>query len=254
MNTFRLMSVTLALMLSACITTTTGDMGATASKSEAARLNMDLGIGYLRQGEYESARVKLEKSIQEEPNNATAHRALGLTYERLGAIDKAETEYRTAVKQAPQDADALNQLAVFLCMNGDEAEAMTLFDRAINVPLYQDRYLFYTNAGTCAKATDLALAENYLRRALALKDDFPDALFQMADVAYQRENYLQARAFVERYEAVSQDSPAVLWLGYRIELGMANKAGAKVFADRLLRNFPESVETRMLLEERRNAS
>jgi type IV pilus assembly protein PilF len=228
-------------------------MGATASKSEAARLNMDLGISYLRQGEYESALIKLEKSLQEEPNNPTAHRALGLTYERLGANDKAEKEYRTAVKQAPQDADALNQLGVFLCMKGDQSEAMSLFDRAINVPLYQSRYLLYTNAGKCIKNSDLPLAEDYLRRALSLRDDFPDALFQMADVAYQRENYLQARAFIERYQAESQDSPEVLWLGYRIEMGMQNPAGAKAFADSLVRNFPESVETRMLLEERRNA-
>jgi type IV pilus assembly protein PilF len=228
-------------------------MGAAASKSEAARLNMDLGIGYLRQGEYESALVKMQKSLQEEPNNPTAHRALGLTYERLGADDKAETEYRIAVKQAPQDADALNQLAVFLCMKGEQTEAMGLFDRAINAPLYQARYLLYTNAGKCIKTSDLARAEDYLRRALALKADFPDALFQMADVAFQRGNFLQARAFIERYQAESQDSPAVLWLGYRIEMGMENRSGAKVFADSLVRNFPESVETRMLLEERRNA-
>ena len=173
------------LLLVACVTTTTGDISSGASTEEAARLNMDLGISYLRQGDYEDAIVKLKKSIQDEPNNATAHRALGLAYEELGDSKSAEKEYRIAVRQSPDDADALNQLASFLCMHGDKSEAQKLFDRALNIPLYQDRAMLYVNAGTCVKSSDLVLAENYLRNALALRPDYPAALVQLGEVAYE---------------------------------------------------------------------
>jgi type IV pilus assembly protein PilF len=239
-------------LLVACVTTTTGNMSSGASSEEAARLNMDLGISYLRQGDYEEAVVKLKKSIQDEPNNATAHRALGLAYEELGDSKGAGKEYRTAVQQAPDDADALNQLASFLCINGDKSEAQKLFDRALDIPLYQDRAMLYVNAGTCVKSSDLVQAENYLRNALGLQPDYPDALFQMGEVAYARENYLQARAFIERYVAVSSSTSDSLWLAYRVEGALNDPVSAKTLADQLLKQFPVSVEARMLIDEQRN--
>ena len=113
--------------------------------------------------------------------------------------------------------------------------------------------MLYVNAGTCVKDSDLALAENYLRNALALRPDYPAALFQLGEVAYARENYLQARAFLERYVAVSSSTADSLWLAYRIEVAMNDPVSAKTFADQLLNKFPASVEARMLLDEQRNA-
>ncbi len=240
-------------LLVSCVTTTTSSIGSSASSEEAARLNMDLGISYLRRGDYDEAIFKLKKSIQDEPNNPTAHRALGLAYEELGDSQGAEKEYRIAVRQGPDDADALNQLASFLCMRGDKSEAQKLFDRAVNIPLYKDRAMLYVNAGTCIKNYDLAQAENYLRNALALRPDYPVALFQLGEVAYASENYLQARAFLERYVAVSSSTADSLWLAYRVEVAMNDPVSAKTFADQLLKKFPASVQTRMLLDEQRNA-
>jgi type IV pilus assembly protein PilF len=240
-------------LLVACVTTTTGDMSAGASKEEAARLNMDLGISYLRKGDYEQAIIKLNKSLEEEPNNSTAHRALGMAYEELDDAKGAEKEYRTAVSQSPDDADALNQLASFLCLKGDRAEAMKLFDRALKIPLYPDKAMIYVNAGTCAANSDPAMAENYLRKALDVQPDYPDALIEMGEVAYQRGNYLQARAFVARYIAESASTADSLLLAYRIEVALNDPVSARNYSDQLLRKFPESVAARLLLEEQRNA-
>jgi len=254
MKLCRLIILLLPMMVVGCVTTNTGDMPPTASKQEAAELNMDLGISYLRQGDFEEAMVKLEKSIAEEPKNPTAHRALAHVFEILGDDVGAEKEYRIAVRQAGDDADALNDLAVFLCRHGDEREAMPLFDRAAEVPLYQSKHMIYTNAGTCAKEFNLLEAEDYLRQALMLKPSYSEALYQMGDVAYLQENYLQARAFIDRYVAISTSStPDALWLGYRVETALSNPKAAATYADQLLNKFPGSVEARMLVEERRNA-
>ena len=246
--------VSLGCAVGGCVTTTSGDVAPPASKEEAARLNTDLGISYLRQGDMEQAMIKLEKAIQENPDSSVAHRALGHVYENLGDASGAEKEYRIAVRQAPDDADAVNDLAVFLCRHDDPAEGLKWFGKAFTIPLYQSRHMLYTNAGTCAKDVNLVQAENYLRQAVALKPDYSEALYQLGDVAYLQENYLQARAFIERYTVVARVStPDALWLGYRVELAMNNPARAETFAEQLLKQYPASVEARMLLEERRNA-
>jgi type IV pilus assembly protein PilF len=129
-----------------------------------------------------------------------------------------------------------------------------LFDRAVEIPLNSRRYIVYTNAGTCAKRQEnLDLAETYLRRALELDAQYAIALLQMSDVAFRRENFLQSRAFVERYLASAVPTPAVLWIGYQVENALGDKSAADSFAKRLLRDFAASVEARMLLEQRRNA-
>lgn len=250
--TARLLILACSLFLAACVTTTTGSGVMKGDKAEAARINMELGIGYFRQGKLQDSREKLERSIRDEPDNPTAHRVLALVYERLGDRSLAEKHYRIAVRQGPEDADALNSLAVFLCRKEDGTqEALRLFDRAAAVPLYQNKYLINTNAGTCAARSDLALAETYLRRALGQNPQFPDALYQMASIAYQRQNHLQGRAFLERYLAVGPVLPDVLWLGYRLETALGDVEAAADFSRQLIREFPESVEARQLLELQR---
>lgn len=246
----RLIVVICCLLLVGCVTTQVGDL---SDKEEAARLNLNLGLGYLRQGNYSEARIKLEKSIREQPNNPTAHRALGLVYERLEDDPGAEKEYRTAVSQAPDDADALNQLAAFLCAQGEQKEALKLFDKAVTIPLYQDRHIILTNAGTCVKDTDVPRAQAYLRQALALQPNYPDALLQMGEISYTQQNYIPARAFVSRYMDATSPKAPVLWLGYRVETALSDSAAAESFADQLLKRFPDSREAALLQEQRRNA-
>lgn len=246
----RLLLALFGLLLAGCVTTQVGDL---SDKEEAARLNLDLGLGYLRQGNYNEALLKLEKSIKDQPNNPTAHRALGLVYERLEDIKGAEKEYRLAVSQAPEDADALDQLAAFLCGQGEQKEALKLFDKAVTIPLYQDRYRILTNAGTCAKKTDLSQAKTYLRQALALRPNYPEALLQMGEISFIEQNYIQARAFVSRYMDASPANPLVLWLGYRTEIALRDPDAANVFADQLVKGFPDSSEATLLQEQRRNA-
>jgi type IV pilus assembly protein PilF len=246
----------LLMALTACVTETTGRLPTEAKPVEAADLNVQLGISYLRKGDWQSARIKLEKAIEQDPDNAMAHRALGFVYENLDDVDGAEQQYRRAVALNSGDPDALNSLAVFLCKDErGRNEAMKLFDRALSIPLskaFSNKAMLYTNAGVCMKERDLTGAEDYLRAALAVDPQFSEALLQLADVAYRRGNYLQSRAFLERHLAVAAPSPAALWLGVRVENAMDNFQAADQYGNQLRVSFPESVETRQLLEQLRD--
>ena len=251
MNFYKFIPVLFCALMLGCVTTNTNDLP--ASKSDSARLNLDLGISYLRQGDLDAAMYKLKKSLDVDPDNSVTHRMLGLVYERMGDLKNAEKEYRIAVKKDPDDADALNQLASFVCLRGDVRESLKYYDRALKIPRYKSRYLLYTNAGTCAKEIDLELAETYLRKGLAENSSYPEGLYQMADVTYRREVYLQSRAFIQRRLAVAPASPDVLWLGYRVETALNDKLTAEDYSNRLLNEFPASVEARLLLEMQRDA-
>ena len=250
--------VALSILLAGCVTeTTSGRVQPKEQPEEAASLNVDLGVGYLRQGDLQSAQSKLEKAVELDPDNITAHRALGLVYEALGDSKGAEKHYRKAVSLASNDPEALNSLGVFLCRNDATVkEALENFNRAIAIPqskYFSNKAMLNTNAGVCAKNVDLALAENYLRTALNFDSQYPAALLQLADVAYQRENFLQSRAFLQRYAAVSKPTPAALWLSFQVETAMGDRQAADEHASSLRKDFPGSVETRMLLELERNA-
>lgn len=247
------------MVLGGCITQTT--KGRTKSKenpAEAAEINVDLGRSYLRKGDFQAAQLKLEKAVELDPNNAAAHSTLGLVYEALDDAEAAEKQYKRAVSIAPDNPDALNSLAVFLCRNeSTRVEALRTFDRAIAVPrskYYSNKAMLNTNAGHCANKTeDFTKAEEYLRTALTYDSNYSAALFELADVAYQRKNFLQARAFLQRYNSVASVSPKFLWLTFRVETQMGDLKAADKAARTLRNDFPESVETRRLLERTRNA-
>lgn len=248
----RIAVLVLAAALAACVSTSTRAPGDPApSKEEAAKYNLELGIGYLRQGNYQLARDKLNKSLEQNPDSATARVALGLVYERLEDPAGAEKQYRKAVDMERDDPDALNALAVFLCSQPkpDVEEALHLFDDAIAIPLSKkiaNRPMLYTNAGTCAKTTDPQRAEKYLRSALAEDPRFPDALLQMAEVSMLEANPLQARAFYERFTKAGRQTPASLVLGIRIETALGDSAAVSRYTDQLQKQFPDSAEARAL--------
>ncbi len=243
-------------MLAGCVTETSNALPA-AQPEKAAKAYLDLGIGYFRQGDLPQAQSALEKAIEQDPDLSAAHMVLALVYERMDDIDAAEKQYKRAVSLNSKDPDTLNAYAAFLCRTpGRRAEAMKVFDKALAIPLsvkYTNKAALFTNAGVCIKEDDLAKAEDYLRRALQVDPRYGEALLQMTDVAYQRGNHLQARAFLERYLAVAPVSPPALWLGVRIERALGDGDAAKVYAVQLKNDFPESVETRLLLEQERNA-
>jgi type IV pilus assembly protein PilF len=114
--------------------------------------------------------------------------------------------------------------------------------------LYKTPEFAYTNAGVCAlKIPDVAKAEEYFRQALKINPRFGDALFEMAQLNFNRTNYLPARAYLQRHMEVSQRTSASLWLGIRIERALGDTATADIYAKLLKTDFPNSKETELLL-------
>jgi type IV pilus assembly protein PilF len=176
-----------------------------------------------------------------------------MLYERLGDSDKADAHMARAVSLEPENPDLKNNYAAYLCQKGRYEKGEKFALEAATNALYKTPEVAYSNAGNCAKgAGNIQRAEENYRKALALKPRFGDALLQMADIEYRQNEYMSARAFLERYLAVGRSSPTTLWLGVRIERGLGNHSAAQAYAQRLKSEYPTAPQTKELIESERN--
>jgi len=220
-----------------------------ASPDKLAAVNVQLGIAYMRDGNFATAMKKLQKAVSLDDSFAPAHDALAVLYERLGENDKAARHFSRAVSLDPSNSGMLNNYGQFLCQTGHPKKAQELFRKALKNPLYSSPEVAYTNAGLCALSQkDPKSAETYFRRALSRNPKFAPPLFEMADLSYQQHDYLSAKGYLERYLGVTKPTPQSLWLGIRIERRLGNDNAVASYAMLLKNKFPDSDETRALLE------
>lgn len=214
-----------------------------------ADTNVRLGVGYLQQGRIDAALEKLQKALEVMPDYPEAHSSIALVYEQMQENDKAAEHYERALDLKPGDGITMNNYAVLLCRVGKPLEAEKYFLQAISSRGYRTPAQAYENLGVCSlQIPDLKKAEGYLRRALQMNPKLPNALLQMAKISYEKGNYLSGRAYLQRYREVSPHTPESLWLGIQVETKLGAEDVVQTYSRELLRTFPDSSETRRLLE------
>lgn len=224
-----------------------------ASAAQQAEANLNLGTAYLRQGRADLAIEKLERALEQDPRLATAHSTIALAYDQLGDFERAEQHYRRATQLDPADASAANSYAVFLCRRGRWSDAEPFFRRAANNPRYATPAVALTNAGVCAREAGASeAAEQNFRAALDRDPVFADALFNMIDLSYASGNYMQSRAFIQRYLDAHTANPGVLWLCFNVEQQLGDPDRARQCARRLRDEFPASPEFAQLRQIQTN--
>lgn len=213
----------------------------------AARLNGQLAIAYLRQGDVATAKEKIDKALGQNPKEGSVQLAAGLVYEALHDLDTADRHFSEALRLEPKNPEMMNMYAVFLCRRGHYAQGQKLFEQAAGNPVYATPEVAFANAGVCARsAKDLPRAEELFRRALRSRADYPDALLQLADLSFERGNGLGARALLERYFAVAPPSAESLYLALRVERLLGDQQAAERYGAQLLKEYPESTQARAL--------
>lgn len=253
MNTLRWTSLCVALVV---LTACAGDGGTVsdrASANEAAVANMNLGAGYLRQGNVELAIERLNRALAQDPRLVQAHSTIALAYDQIGSVDEAEEHFRRATQLDPTDGAAANAYAAFLCNRQNRwADAQPYFRRAAEDAEYQTPEVALTNAGICARdAGQVAAATESFRAALTRNPRYADALLNMVELSYQSGDYLQTRAFVQRYVDVRPPTAPVLLMCVNAERALNNGPAAERCAGQLRTGFQGSPELQQLEEQLR---
>jgi len=242
--------ISISGILSGCNQAITGgNLQPSQTTNEVAVANLQLGIAYMEQRNYETALEKLERARQADPGFSPTYNMLGLLHQILGDNNRAEDHFKKAIALNPNDSSTLNNYGRFLCQLSRPDEAQEIFLRSSKNPLYETPEIAITNAGTCAMMNDRKEdAEIYFRQALQLNPKMPEALIQMSTISYQQANYLSARAYLQRYQEQTRQTSKSLWLGIQIERELGDRDALASYSLLLKNGFPESREAGLLLE------
>lgn len=220
-----------------------GSASMTAQNPKAADINLQLGIGYLQQGDIDRAKQKLLLAQQQNPNSPLVWDSLAYFYSKTGDSAKADQYYQKAISLAPSDGKSLNNYGVFLCGQGEYPKAIKYFDRAVKDPAYVTTGQAYENAGLCSEQIpDMQKAKTLFTKALQNDPTLPTANLEMAGIYFNQKQYDKAMFYLDRYKTKGKATAESLWL----EIRLANMAGDQntVASDALLlkNKYPLSKE------------
>ena len=209
-------------------------------KQQAAELQVKLGQEYMARGQLETALDKLKRAIQIDPGSVDGNTVIAVLYERINRPKLAEAHYRRAVELDSEGGSTNNNLGAFLCRSGRFPEAEKYFQRAVDDPFYKTPGSALSNAGVCALRAGLAdAAEKYFRRALEFDAAEAGALYELALISFEKKQFLSARAFIQRFEAVASPEPMALEFAARVEEQLGDTAAAAKYRARLKTEFPD---------------
>jgi len=239
----------LPMLLTGCATSKVEGEKEKEKVEAAARANTQLGVEYLRKGEYETSLKKLKKALEIDPDYADAHDAIAVLYEKVGELDLAEKHYKRSLKLNPDNPGSHNNYGRYLCNVKRYKAAEEEFQIAANNAFYANPEIPLLNAGLCMEALpDAEQAEMYYRKALEKAPGFGPALLQMARVSYEHGKYLNARGYLERYQQSAKQTPESLWLAVRTEYALGDNGAWGNYSLQLKNNFPNSRQAALLME------
>ena len=214
---------------------------------KASELNTELGIQYMLKGQMETARDKLRKAVAQNPDNPVAHHYFAEFHRRTGKLDKAEKHFQRALELTPNETALLNNYGVFLCDKKDYGEALKLFFRVLDDPVYEARDQVYENIGLCAfRKGNQDMALQYLDKAVKRNPKLPKSRITLAQLRYNKQHYTVAYHHFTSYLQLSRHTAESLWIGYLLERQRGNQSAAKSYGVRLKVKFPDSRQAQKL--------
>lgn len=233
--------VSIVIVLSGCV-----NAQKEANKTDLARIYAEMGLGYLRNGQYEIAKERLHKSLENNSNYAPAHHYLAQVYFQLGRREQAQQYYESALKLDSSDPFLQNNYAVFLCDTGKIEDAETWFLKLTDNANYPTPHTLYENLGNCvyrgASSAQQIRAEAYFRQALSYEPVLFVALSRMAEINFKKGEYLKARAYVERFMALETYTPEMLLLGVKVEKQLGDNKMMTYYRTLLMERFGRTIQ------------
>lgn len=242
-----LTALILAIMLALSACTTVSVPEGEKAPAERAELHTQLAANYMRRGQFEIARQELEEALKIAPRDADANFAMATLLNSQRQPKKAAKYYRDAVRYAPDNGDMRLEYGAFLCRYGDRHEGEEEIAQVLKNPAFANQGQAWFRAGECHfNQGDNVRARDALEKSLRYNKRLPPALMLLALINFEQKNYMKTRAYVQRYLAASSPNPRILYLGMKTEQVLGAKDLALDYKGRLLEQFPDSAEVRML--------
>lgn len=224
---------------------------ATTRAQAIAKVHTELAAAYYQRNQYAVALEELATALKFEPDYAPAYNVRGLVHMQLLEDKEADQDFQHSLRLDGGNSETHNNYGWFLCQRGREHDSVPHFLAAVKNPLYQTPERAYLNAGLCSeKAGELKNAELYLKKALILQPNMPEALVGLADVSFLNGDFAGAKSYFLRFEQWTSTplTAANLWLAVRIERKLGNVDAEASYALQLRKNYPDARETQLMLQ------
>ncbi|WP_295471075.1 type IV pilus biogenesis/stability protein PilW [uncultured Pseudomonas sp.] len=240
-----------AFWLAGCVSS--GDvnpLSTSKGREEARKAYVQLGLGYLQEGQTERAKVPLKKALDLDGNDPDANAALALVFQAEMEPKLADEYYLKAIAASKGDARIVNNYGSFLYEQGRYKDAYARFEQAAADNLYPERSRVFESLGmTALKLGQREQAREHFIRALRLDRRQPRALLEMAELYYEDGQYVPAREYYERYSQLSQQNARSLLLGLRLAKIYEDRNTAASYGLQLKRLYPGTPEYQQYLSE-----
>lgn len=171
------------------------------------------------EGRREEALQLLERVLQREPQNDKALRLLADLHRETGNLDAAESAYRRLLERHPDDHAAREGLRQTLIHQGFVARNEEALPRAIEYLRAAleldpaDAFVLYNLGSAHADSPDgLADALECWRKAIALRPDYVEPRFDVAQVFVHQGRFAEAIPHLEAIVRQRSDWPAPFYL------------------------------------------
>ena len=225
-------------------------MASAAEESHAvsrAQAHTELAAAYFSRGQLGVALEELKIAVKVDAVYAPAYNMFGLVYMELREFPQAEDNFQHALSLDASNPDIHNNYGLFLCQRGRVDDAIKHFFASLKNPLYTTPEKAYLNAGLCSiKINDFQSASDYFSNALKLRPQQPQALYYLSELAYRRNDFLEAKNYLAKLLLAAPVGSEALWLGVRVERKLGNHDAESEYALKLHKNFPNTLEAQAL--------
>lgn len=210
----------------------------------AAKFNLQLGLGYLEQGDVERAKGKLIKALKQAPYMPETHYNIAHFYYLIDEYELADTHFKKAISYSKNSSKgvlgtAKNNYGVFLCQTKRYQEAERQFLGAVDDPNYADTASAYENAGLCfLKAEEKDKAQYYFEKTIKQNPLSTKALIELSELYVLNNNYKQAKFYLERYDQLGATNKRSLMLSLKLAKAQGDNKKIQEITDLLFKKYP----------------
>lgn len=258
MSTFvKIVSISLALVLSGCVTVTDSRFTKKVDNEKAVDNYVALGVAYIQNGNMPLARKKIERALEISPDSASAHSAMATYWIERGEYDLAEKEFKIALDNDSQHSPSNFHYGRFLfAIRKDEKGCEYIKQAAADVD-YTARVIAFENLGLCYNQFNQdRLAMDAFERAWSLDTNSTLSSLNLSALYLKRNRADIAKRWFDRLEAANREqklehTPASLYVGLSLSKALRDKNAEASFAFKLKKRFPQSREYKAYLASQR---
>lgn len=223
---------------------------------KAALANVELGLGYLSQGQVARAKSKLTLACKMAPNLSETHSAMAYFNEMVGEIKEAEREHKKAIKLGTEMGGALyNNYGAFLCRQARYQPADQAFNQAFTDKVYPRTAEVYENAGLCAlKSSNPEKALTYFNSSHRQDPNRTSVMLELAALQLEHNQLSDAKELLDHYKTLAEPSARSVWLNLKAAQLTQDKSSMTYHAMVLKDLFQDSPEYQLYLKSGKKAS